>query len=170
MGVGGTQATRSREMPEIHFDEKPEALRVPRGMLLAAAALIVMAGGMAATARATGTGSVRIATAEPARALAVRELRFADRADGGIVVTDAATGAVVHQVEPNTNTFIRGAMRGLAYRRRAGGVGADAPFRLSRWPGGRLTLEDPATGALLDLAAFGPSNADAFAILLPPSP
>lgn len=152
----------------IEFEEAPEAMRVPRPMLLAAAALVALAVGLAATARASDAGAVRIAAPAPAQTEAVRELRFADRADGGVRITDAATGRTVGTVEPGSNSFVRGAMRGLAFERHKRGVGPEAPVRLARWRGGRLTLEDPATGVVLELAAYGPDNREAFARLLPP--
>lgn len=156
-------------MPEIHFEEQesPDALRVPRGLLLGAALLMALVAGLALLARTTDAGALRVATAAPAEVVAMRELRFADRADGGVVVSDARTGETVHALAPGQTTFIRGAMRGLAFERRKRGIGAEVPFRLTRWRGGRLTLEDPATGSLLDLAAYGADNARAFAILLP---
>ena len=61
---------------------------------------------------------------------------------------------------------MRGALRGLARERRLDGAGAESPFRLAAWPGGRLTLEDTATGRVLDLHAYGQTNAEAFARLL----
>ena len=72
---------------------------------------------------------------------------------------------------PGSNGFIRGVMRGLARERMLHGIDAAPPFRLIRWADGRLSLEDTATGRLIDLAAFGPTNAQAFARLLTaPSP
>ena len=38
---------------------------------------------------------------------------------------------------------------------------------LTRWADGRLTLNDPSTGHVVALEAFGPDNARAFARLLP---
>jgi putative photosynthetic complex assembly protein len=152
-------------MPQIHFEEDAPPTRVPRAMLLAAAAMMLLAMAMALTARVTDAGSLRIAT--EAHPEAARDLRFADRADGAVVVTDAQTGQTVHVLEPGVNSFIRGALRGLAFDRRRDGIGPEAPFRLARWPGGRLTLHDPATGTVLDLGAYGFANRDAFAQLLP---
>jgi putative photosynthetic complex assembly protein len=43
---------------------------------------------------------------------------------------------------------------------------ADPPFVLSSHADGRLTLADPATGRSVNLEAFGPDNAGAFARLL----
>jgi putative photosynthetic complex assembly protein len=152
-------------MPQIHFEEDAPPTRVPRAMLLAAAAMMLLVTALAFTARVTDRGSLRIATGETP--LAMRDLRFADRADGAVVITDVQTGQAVHVLEPGVNSFIRGALRGLAYERRRDGIGPEPPFRLARWPDGRLTLEDPSTGTLLDLAAYGFVNQDAFAQLLP---
>lgn len=151
-------------MAHIHIEDDGPPPRVPRGMLIAATLMITLAMGMALTARLTGTGSLRIATGE--RPVVERELRFADRADGAVVVTDARTGQTVHVLEPGVNSFVRGAVRGLAFGRKRDGIGAQPPFRLARWPGGRLTLEDPSTGTVLDLAAYGAVNQAAFAELL----
>ncbi|MFY7781768.1 MAG: photosynthetic complex assembly protein PuhC, partial [Tagaea sp.] len=45
----------------------------------------------------------------------------------------------------------------------------ETPFRLSMWRDGSLVLDDPATGRRVDLRAFGATNRDAFARLLPRS-
>ncbi len=37
-------------------------------------------------------------------------------------------------------------------------MGAETPFRLTRWSDGRLSLDDPATDRHVDLEAFGPTN------------
>ncbi len=44
------------------------------------------------------------------------------------------------------------------------------PFHLTRWSDGRLTIDDTATGQLIELEAFGHTNEDAFARLLDLSP
>ena len=67
---------------------------------------------------------------------------------------------------PGTNGFIRGVLRGLARDRKLQRIGTEPPFRLTRWVDGRLSLDDPATGRRIELGAFGPTNAAAFAGLL----
>jgi len=57
-------------------------------------------------------------------------------------------------------------LRGLVRERRLSGIGSSAPFVLRRWADGRLTLEDPKTGRVIDLGAFGVTNAQAFAKLM----
>jgi putative photosynthetic complex assembly protein len=96
-----------------------------------------------------------------------RSFRAADRADGAVVITDATTGREVLVVAPGEDGFIRGTLRGLARDRRMRDLGPEAPFRLVAWSDGRLTLDDPATGRRLDLLAFGQTQAEAFARLLP---
>lgn len=95
-----------------------------------------------------------------------RLLSFADRADGAVVVTDARTAATVAVIGREGSGFIRGVMRGLARERRMHGQGAAAPFRLTEWRDGALSLTDTATGRTIELAGFGPTNRAAFAVLL----
>jgi putative photosynthetic complex assembly protein len=101
-----------------------------------------------------------------ARPMATRDLRFADRADGAVTITDARTGATVETLAPGTEGFVRGGMRGLARERLRAGVGTDVAFRLSTWPDGRITLQDMGTGNTMELHAFGRTNAEAFLKLL----
>lgn len=135
----------------------------PRGALIGAAILIATTIALAGTARMTGIGTTRMAAA---LAVDIREVRFADQRDGSIAVTEAGTDQEIAVIPPGTNGFLRGALRGLARERKRQNLDAGPAFRLVRWADGRLTLEDPATGRVIDLAAFGPTNAGAFANLL----
>ena len=99
-------------------------------------------------------------------AVETRSLRFEDMRNGSIQVTDARTGKVAASVEPGTNGFIRGTLRGLARERKRRGIGIEPPFMLTRWADGRISLEDPETGRVIELDAFGPTNGEAFAQLL----
>jgi putative photosynthetic complex assembly protein len=136
----------------------------PRAALIGAAGLVLLALAGAAAGRLVGP------TSEPTEGapLARRDLVFTDRADGAIEISQVApTG----QAEPLTVVtgqagFLRGILRALARERRIDKLGHDVPFRLSAWPDGRLTLEDPADGRRIDLEAFGPDNAAVFARLL----
>jgi putative photosynthetic complex assembly protein len=99
----------------------------------------------------------------------VRNLSFADRGDGAVVVRDVATGQTVRVLIDGVpgNGFVRGVMRGMARERRARKVGMDAPFNLTLWQNGTLSLTDKATGRAIELGSFGPDNRAAFAALLP---
>lgn len=135
----------------------------PKFPLYSAAALIATSLLLVVFVRTTGAGEVRT----PQTAIqAERLLRFADQADGSIVVQDAATDRVVENIAPGTNGFLRGTLRGLARERRREGIGQTDAFRLSGRSDGRLLLEDPMTGRLIDLGSFGPTNAGVFARLL----
>lgn len=141
------------------FGDRP----FPRGALVGAAAVVSVAILAALTARITDVGATRLTLSTPVK---VVELRFADRPDGGVAVLDGRTGAVTDEFAPGTNGFVRGALRGLARERKRREIGAEPPFRLTRWADGRVTLDDPTTGRVVDLVAFGPTNAAAFTRLL----
>jgi putative photosynthetic complex assembly protein len=127
----------------------------------AALALCALAG--VGLVRLTGIGS---ALSEVAPVVHERALRFQDRVDGGITVLDARSGAVIGDVAPGTNGFLRSAMRGLVRERKREGIGAELPFELVVRGDQRLTLEDPGTGRRIDLRSFGPTNAGVFEQLL----
>ena len=101
-------------------------------------------------------------------AVASRDLRFLDRADGAVVIEDVRTGQPASIIHPGEKTgFIRGVMRGRARDRRSRGIGDAPPFNLTLWRDGELSLTDSATGRSIELTAFGTANRAAFAALLP---
>ena len=108
--------------------------------------------------------------AENQVAIAVtRDFRFADRADGALVATDAKTGQVALILEPGSNSgFIRGVMRGLMRERQLHEVPRDGAVTVTQWANGALTLNDASTGRIIELGSFGPTNRAAFAQLLVP--
>jgi putative photosynthetic complex assembly protein len=97
-----------------------------------------------------------------AAAVVVRELRFEDRPDGSVAVIDAVQNKVIHSVTGEAG-FLRGTLRGFARDRRARGLGPEQAFHLIGRADGRLTLFDPATGRIVDLESFGPTNSAVFA-------
>jgi putative photosynthetic complex assembly protein len=155
-------------MTAIH---PPHDTAVPRGALIGAAVLVI---GVIA-----GTATMRIAQVPPAASpqlvradehvtpVNTRLLRFTDQANGGVLIVDVKTGAVVETIAPGGQTgFIRGVMRGLARERRMHGVGDGPPFALTLWKDGELSLVDTATNREIELGAFGNTNREAFATLL----
>jgi putative photosynthetic complex assembly protein len=140
----------------------------PRGALLGVAALIGFALVAVGAAR---LADFRVGVPAAGAAAQVRELRFVDEPGGVVQVYDGDDSTPLATLAPGTENFIRGVLRGLARERRSHGLGGtQAPFRVARYPDGRLTLEDPATGRLIELQAFGPTNAGAFERLLDASP
>jgi putative photosynthetic complex assembly protein len=140
------------------FENRP----LPRPALVGAALLIGLTLVAAAGARWSGVGKTQL---PPAQAVGVVELRFLDRSDGAVEVRTAVDEQVVAVLDPGTNGFARGVLRGMARERRSRGVDATPPFRLVRWSDGRLSLEDPSTQREIALEAFGPTNSGAFAEL-----
>lgn len=134
---------------------------LPRGLLVAIGALVL--------ASLLGVAAVRLAgvsvRAPDAPSVATRLLRFEDRPDGSIAVIDASNGRTLERLSGEQG-FMRGALRALTRERRMRELGPQQPFELAARADGRLTLADPATGARIDLEAFGPTNAGVFARLL----
>jgi putative photosynthetic complex assembly protein len=135
----------------------------PKLPLLACAVLALATLAGVSFVRITGIGS---GLSEVAPVVQERTLRFQDRVDGGTTVVDAANGAVIGDVAPGTNGFLRSAMRGLVRERKREGIGPQLPFDLVIRSDQRLSLEDPGTGRRIDLRSFGPTNAAVFEHLL----
>jgi len=139
----------------------------PRGALIATGALIGFS--LLAT---TAVRLVRI-NAPPAPAVSslpapalTADLRFSDETDGSIRVQNAKTGQRVATIQPGSGGFVRGVMRGLSRDRISRHIGEAPPFRLSQAQDKRMTLEDTATGRVIDLESFGSGNRDSFLQLL----
>ena len=101
---------------------------------------------------------VREPDSSPAQVL---QLRFEDRQDGSIAVIDYKTGKQIESVQGEAG-FVRGTLRGLAQERIRRGLDSGPPFELIYRTDGRLTLTDTATGRMVDLESFGPTNAGTF--------
>jgi len=152
-------------MSELSVKGDAKRTGAPRALLLGALALVgltIVGSGMA---RVTDVGTSRMA---PSSAVQTLLLRFDDLADGGVAVRNAVDGSQIYKVEPAADGFIRATMRGLARERIRSGVGPETPFKLTRWSDGTLSLHDETSGRRVDLDAFGPSNAGAFAQFFSP--
>jgi putative photosynthetic complex assembly protein len=142
----------------------------PKEALWGAAGIVVLA---FAGAVAVRTGALpEVANPQAMRAeihataVQSRDLMFAD-VDGNVVVTDLS-GATVAVIRPDSEQgFVRGVMRGLARERRLKDAPVTTPFRLQLWSDNGLTLTDLATGRQIELGGFGPTNRQAFAVMLP---
>lgn len=131
---------------------------IPKPVLWGAFALMI----------ATFVGASVVARLDPPRSQLtgptsqLRELRFADRADGAVDVLDAISGRPIETLRGEQG-FVRGVLRGLAQERLRRGLGGDRPFLLVVGGDGRLALVDPATNRRVDLESFGRDNAALFA-------
>jgi putative photosynthetic complex assembly protein len=145
----------------------------PKGALMAASALVIFSLIAVTVVRLAKLQAppapMQTAANAPAGAvLASRHLRFEDRPGKIVAVVDARSGRDIATLEHGGDGFVRGAVRALVRDRRINALGPDAAtFELTEWSDGRLTLLDPATGAIIDLRAFGPTNRAAFARYLP---
>jgi putative photosynthetic complex assembly protein len=105
-------------------------------------------------------------TSLEARVVSSRDLRVEDEAGGTVLVYDWHGGELLGTYRSGQGSFVRGVLRALTRERRSIGSGAEIPFRLSRHRDGALTIEDLATGEMIVLNAFGPTNAGVFSALL----
>jgi putative photosynthetic complex assembly protein len=137
---------------------------IPRGFLVAAAALIGVSMAMALLARVTDIGAVRVSAPTVSHSI---ELRFEDRAGGTLAVVDAKSGRLLKLIEPGRDGFVRVAIRALAFDRKARGAPMSPDFELGRASDGSYWLRDSATGRVLQLEAFGHASVLAFAQFLP---
>jgi putative photosynthetic complex assembly protein len=145
------------------MSEHSHSTGIPRAALIGLLLLI----GFAIVAVMTGRfGEVGRVSMPPSAEVDRVSLHFVDRRDGAVEVYKAATNERIAVVEPETGGFIRGVLRGLVRERKLSGEVTRSPFMLRRWADGRLTLEDPQTERVIDLGAFGVTNAGAFAKLM----
>ncbi len=143
----------------------------PKGALWFVAAVVtftMMSAGAVRLGYAPVSASpVLLRQAEHLKPLVTRDLSFADRADGGLVITNTGTGKIVKTIVPGEPSgFIRGVVRSMGRERRMHHVGPSAPFRVASWPDGELSLTDTFTGRVIELNSFGSTNRASFAELL----
>jgi putative photosynthetic complex assembly protein len=134
----------------------------PKPALYGAAALVALTIVGAFAARTFGPFS----NIPHVPAVASCDLSFRDLPNGGVSVLREPGGRQIAVIAPGTGGFVRSTLRSLAFARGREQIGPAAPFRLTAWSDRRLTLDDPATGRHIELAAFGATNEGAFANLL----
>jgi putative photosynthetic complex assembly protein len=126
---------------------------------MAGAAALVLACG---AARLSGFAGAPAAAPVIASAM----VNFADGPDGAVMVRDFKTGRLLETVAARQGGFLRSTMRVMATERAENHIGPQPPFMLAALTGNRLELTDTATGQMLELEAFGPSNEAEFAVIL----
>jgi putative photosynthetic complex assembly protein len=157
---------------EIHFEPEPGSksampqLAPPRPFIRAALALVAATFALAIASSQFGIGR---STDDYVNAVAQRSLSFTDAPDGGILVHDAVDGSLALTLPKGTNGFLRGALRSLASSRRRGQLSSTAPFVLTAWEDGRVSLEDPLTKQRIAVTSFGPTQVRSFVALLDPA-
>jgi putative photosynthetic complex assembly protein len=153
------------QLLQRHEDEMSEIFAqgtFPRRAVHAGALIVLLSVGVAGFARWTGIGTTRLSPSPVVQSLS---LRFFDNPQGGVGV-ETSSGEGLAQFAPGEGGFLRGVLRGFARDRRAQGIGSEPPFLLMRHADGRISLSDPQTGRVVELDAFGPTNAGLFAKFL----
>ena len=154
---------------EDHLRRSGESL-IPRPLILGAGAVMLTVVTLVAVARLAGMEPAGTSESMARTPAARVMLSFEDRTDGGIDVYRtgefADSQAPVAEIAPGEGSFVRGVLRALARSRMLAGLEETARFELVAWQGGGLTISDPSTDAEIELGAFGPDNAGAFARLL----
>lgn len=156
-------------MAEIHFEPEPGSksamhdITPPKPALKVAVAMVVLTFTLAILATRFGVGKAADVYENP---VAQRALSFEDAEDGGILVKDGDSGELALTLPSGTNGFLRGALRAMADRRRRAEKPYDAPFVLTAWQDGRVTIEDPLTGERVAVSSFGPTQVKGFVALL----
>ncbi|KAA6182839.1 phosphonoacetaldehyde hydrolase [Thiohalocapsa marina] len=134
----------------------------PREVLIGAALLIGFVIAATVMVRLTGVGGTEMPITPVVES---RQLVFIDNGDGTTTVRVPDEGRVA-DLESGVDGFVLGVMRGMVRERNAYDAPLDAPYLLSRREDGRLLFEDPSTGRIIDVRAFGPTNMESFARLL----
>lgn len=141
------------------IDEQP----FPRGFLVAAGALIGFSILVAAVARITDLGAARL---PPSPVVSSRLLTFKLAPDGSVQTHDVLSGQSAPTVPAHGFGFVRVVLDGVARERMRANVPLGSPLLLTVHADGSTRLEDPQTGQIVSLGAFGHSNQAAFAQLL----
>ena len=135
---------------------------IPKRVAQAGLTLVGLALLFAFVARTTNIGASRVPSSPVVEKV---DLRFLDNPSGGVRV-ETNEGRIVANYAAGEGGFLRGVMRGFARDRRAHEGGSQESFSLARHADGRLTIEDPVSGRVVELESFGPSNAGLFSNLL----
>lgn len=103
------------------------------------------------------------------RPTAMRMIRFSP--DGtGFIARDDVDSTLIGDLAFERDGFIVSTVRSLNRARRAAEIDLSQPYRLTRWNNGQILLEDPSTGAQIELSAFGRTNVRAFTHLFEARP
>lgn len=144
------------------MDARSSPSRFPVSMLIAAGLLIGTS--LAAVGWANVTG-YNAGHRQASMVVAQQSVVFSDH-DGGVIVVADGQGKTLKVIQRGELGFVRALLRGLARGRRSQGVGPEVAFTISHHADGSLTLDDPSTGRIVALGAFGSTNSIVFTELL----
>lgn len=144
--------------PELGTSEDA-TIQVPRGPLIGAGILVALVFVLAISAQRYGLGAAKEGSTDVAER---RTLTFTRTVDGGMDIDDIGTHVRVAHLMPDHNGFIFGMMRGIEYKRTVAHRELNAPFELTRWSDGRVTLDDKASGMHITVNSFGATQLESF--------
>ncbi len=84
--------------------------------------------------------------------------RFVPVGGGGLDVRLMPDDRSLTIVDGNLSSFLQGMVRSLGRQRQVDQADMEAPYRVTYWSDGRLTLDDPATNTSIALQAYGLDN------------
>lgn len=151
-------------MTEVFVEPGPgesgdPTIRVPRVPLIGAGILVLIVFALAISAQRYGTGAAKEGGGTVVER---RMLAFSAAQDGGMNIDDIERRVRVAHLLPDKNGFLFGMMRGIEYKRRVARADLSAPFEVTRWSDGRLTLDDRASGMHVTVNSFGPTQVASF--------
>lgn len=139
----------------------PERELIPRALLWAMLALALSA--LAITAFSVLTDRPRTGTPIPGQITAQREIILEGRSAQAVTVYDAEGQLIADMDHGGFITVIQNAIQRA---RTVARVQGNPPIRIVQYDNGRLVAEDPASGASIELYAFGADNKAAVERLL----
>lgn len=139
----------------------PEREMIPRTLLWAMLALALSA--LAITSFAVITDRPPVGQPAPGKVVAERELILEGRSAQAVTVY-AKDGTLIADMDHGG--FVTVIQNAIARARTVARIEGNPPIRIVKYDNGRLVAEDPATGASIELYAFGADNKAAVERLL----
>lgn len=147
----------------MHDHHHHEDKELPKPVLYAAGGLMIFSLAVAFIGKAAGVGEKAMPVSTPVARL---EVVFEDLRMDGLEVREASRGELIGRVAHGRDGFIRGVLRGLNRERRLENLPKEAPFVLTQWADGRISILDPSTSRSVELVGFGRTNFETFARVL----
>lgn len=139
----------------------PEREMIPRTLLWAMLALALSA--LAITSFAVLTDRQPVGQPAPGKVVAEREIILEGRSAQAVTIYDAEGTLIADMDHGGFITVIQNAIQRA---RTVARVTGNPPIRIVKYDNGRLVAEDPASGASIELYAFGSDNKAAVERLL----
>lgn len=151
----------SATMKALVERHSPEREMIPRTLLWAMLALALSA--LVITSFAVLTDRPRVGQPAPGKVVAERLVILEGRSARAVTVYDAA-GKLIADLD--RGGFVTVVQNAIQRARTVARIQGNPPIRFVRYDNGRLVAEDPASGASIELYAFGKDNKAAIERLL----